>query len=778
MLLTIDNNDGAGARDYTAAIAPDPPPRIRRKLNQPTKMEAALIADTPQFVVPVLGGRVVLSRRDGAKLFTGYLAAAPVREHLGWGERGALFRYRLTAVSDEFILDRKLLPERASFVNRTAGSALKQLAEDLLPGAFTATAVDDLDTQPSYSSDSDVPFSRHAAAIALRARASYRAHDAALRLKALGGASHSISESSASFTPDGLRLARLSRLLNDVTVSGRVEPRAYVKDYFLGDGLTLLFDLSHRPFTRSNQVLVDEEYKGSSLRATHWKLTAPSGGITVSGGKLNVNGGTGVDGATRVEFVEQVELGDALLLQHGETTFNAASDAVVGGLYNGAVSVANCFAGFRITASGAQSAIRALVNGTATGSTLTTVSGHRYTFSTRLYVTQVYRRQQTFHSSVRPAGNGRGGASISADVRVLLEVHDVDPASPGSQGALSTVLYDAIVSAAPEYVTYAPVNVLSANFAITFTRMLRAVDAEVRSAIPAQSFRTRLVGTVAEGAECQVFGTPDLLFHPAYVPVANEQIVVRYRSRGRALVRITDPASIAANAQGSDDGVRAAVVRVVSPAPRTAADCENAALALLDDFTLAAWSGEYEVWSDFLPGGAASDVFPGDSMVIDVPSRAANFSAIVREVGIEMADPGGEHALYKIAFANDAAEPPGMETDDSGLREPLDITATTSTAGSTFIADLPAAEVTTVTSTTVTIDAGVTAPSGGGFEVRRSDFGWGQEYDRNLVGRFTTQVFTVTRLTRVVDFYVRQFDNSSPPKYSRYSTALHVDRPF
>ncbi|MCI0404108.1 MAG: hypothetical protein L0212_11405 [Acidobacteria bacterium] len=778
MLLTIDNNDGAGARDYTAAIAPEAPPRVRRKLNQPSELEAALIADTAQFVVPVLGGRVVLSRRDGVKLFTGYLAAAPVREHLGWGERGPVLRYRLAAGSDEFILDRKMLPERAPFVNRTAGSSLKQLAEDLLPGAFNTSAVDDLDTQPLFASDSDLTFSQQAAALALRARASYRAHDAALRLKALGATSHTVSESAAAFTPGGLRLARLPQLVNDATVSGRVEPRAYVKDYFLGDGLTLQFDLSHQPFTRNSQVLVDEEYKGSSLRATHWKLTAPSGGITVGSGRLNVNGGTGTDGATRVEFVEQVELGDALLLPHGEVTFNAASNAAIGGLYNGAVSIANCFAGFRITPSGAQSAIRALVNGVATGPTITTAANHRYALTTRLYATQVYRKQQTFHSSVRSAGNGRGGAAVSADVRVVLEVHDVDPASPGSQGALSTVLYDAIISAAPGFVTYAPVNALSANLSLSFTRLLRAVDAEVRSAIPAQSFRTRLVGTVAEGAECQVLDSLNLLFHPAYVPVANEQVVVRYRSRGRALVRITDPTSIAANAQGSDDGVRADVVRVIVPAPRTAADCENAALALLDDSTLPAWAGEYQVWSDYLPAGAASDVFPGDALVVDAPSRAANLTAIVREVGIEMADPGGERALYKIAFANDAAEPPGVGMADSRLREPLELTATTSTAGSTFIADLPAAEVTTVTSTTVSIDTGVAAPSGGGFEVRRSDIGWGQEYDRNLVGRFTTQSFTVTRLARVVDFYVRQFDNSSPPRYSRYSAALHIDRPL
>ena len=46
------------------------------------------------------------------------------------------------------------------------------------------------------------------------------------------------------------------------------------------------------------------------------------------------------------------------------------------------------------------------------------------------------------------------------------------------------------------------------------------------------------------------------------------------------------------------------------------------------------------------------------------------------------------------------------------------------------------------------------------------------------MGRFTTQVFTVTRLSRVVDFFLRQYDASAPAKYSRYSTALHVDYPL
>lgn len=63
-------------------------------------------------------------------------------------------------------------------------------------------------------------------------------------------------------------------------------------------------------------------------------------------------------------------------------------------------------------------------------------------------------------------------------------------------------------------------------------------------------------------------------------------------------------------------------------------------------------------------------------------------------------------------------------------------------------------------------------------EVRWSDSGWGQFADENLAGRFTTQTFTLPRLTKVQDYFLRQFDGSTPPKYSRRSAALHVDYPY
>ena len=63
-------------------------------------------------------------------------------------------------------------------------------------------------------------------------------------------------------------------------------------------------------------------------------------------------------------------------------------------------------------------------------------------------------------------------------------------------------------------------------------------------------------------------------------------------------------------------------------------------------------------------------------------------------------------------------------------------------------------------------------------EVRAHDYGWGQANDRNLLGRFSTQVFTLPRLARTQNYFLRLYDNSSPPRYSRHSAALHLDYPL
>src|SRR3981081_2078466 len=209
---------------------------------------------------------------------------------------------------------------------------------------------------------------------------------------------------------------------------------------------------------------------------------------------------------------------------------------------------------------------------------------------------------------------------------------------------------------------------------------------------------------------------------------------VHYRSLGHAMARVTNPASIAAQRRGIDNGLHGTVRHPKDPPARTAADCEMAALALLDDTTGPAWTGEYAVWSDFLPGNAG-DIFPGDALNIAGPSRGATFPAIVTEVEITTRNLEGEHLSYKVRFANDAAKALAFEFQTSKATTSLFVNQQTNTqVGTTYLADLTAAVITLVTSTTVTVDAGIAPVSGGGIEARWSDAGWGGRHDRKRVG--------------------------------------------
>lgn len=788
MKLTIDNLQGAGAVDYTAALDAAVAPRVVRRINQPAELRFSLIANASSFLAPVAGARVVLTRANGSFVFTGALTQAPQFQYLGWGENIPVYRYELVAGSDEVLLDAKALPNRAPFVDRTAGAALKQLAQDLLPGAFDFSAVADVDRLAAYAVNPQKKFSSHAGEIALAARASYRAMNGALSFAPVGAASYALNESDANFSPMGLNLISPNLLTNDVTVIGLDEPQAYVRDYFVGDGLTLRFYLSQTPFQQSKAALIDEEYLGPGLDAATWVVNDPTSAVSVAAQTLQVNGGAGQDGQTTVQFIEQIELGGALELQHGDVSLAAASQGVIGGLYAGAISAAGCLAGFQVTPSGAGSIIQALIQGVATGPVVATTAGHRYVLTTYLYSMEVYRVEETFHSSAHPAGSGWGGAATPADVRVVLELQDIDPSNPASLVAPATVLYDDVISSAPGFCTYALVDALNMQCSIAYTYVAHISLAEVRTALPNGNYTTQLVASLSDGGECEIASSTTLDFYPEYVPVLNTMIVASYRGSGRAVAEVVNAASVAGLAKGADNGSRGIVRTMKTPSARTQADCENAALGILDDGVGTAWAGSFQTWSDFLPGGAA-DIFPGDALAVNVPSRNAVFSAIVRSVAIDLVDPADDRGMYVIEFANDQAAPLAYQDEASATVIQLgDMPASLSTAqvGAYYLENLTDAQITQVSlsdgnqysPTTVSVDAGMAPPAGWGIEVRSHDYGWGVANDRNLLGRFNTETFTLPRLARAQNYFLRLYDNSSPPRYSRYSAALHVDYPL
>lgn len=345
-------------------------------------------------------------------------------------------------------------------------------------------------------------------------------------------------------------------------------------------------------------------------------------------------------------------------------------------------------------------------------------------------------------TSVKLGVNGALNVALAPNVGAnpagVLEIQDIIPADPATMIAPATVLYDSVIANASGFCTYVLVNAVNMQCSIGSTYAARIALAEVRTALPNSGYATELVGSLSEGAQCAIVGSTTLDFYPQYVPPLNTLIVASYRGWGRAVAEIVDSASIAELANGRDDGVRASVRVLKSPRARTQSDCENAALAILEEVVQPAWSGSYETWSDFLPGGAG-DIFPGDEMAVNIPSRGADCSAVVREVEMEILDPAGDRSRYAIKFANDAAAPLAFEDEASATTislhdRPPRLLRTE--VGGHYLTNLTNAQITVVTSTTVTVDIGIALQSGWGIEVRVRDFGWGPANDRNLLGRF------------------------------------------
>ncbi len=781
MKLLIDNFDGQGGRDYSGLVDACHGAKVARGLNAAASLSVSILSGGSALLVPLSGARVSLTRDDGSNLFTGHLTASPSCQYLGWDDHGPIYRYDLLALSDVALPNQKVTPLVPSFVARAAGDALRQLTQDTLPGWFDLTGIEPGDTVPFFDSDAAKSWATSAAEIALYGRCSFRDDDGKLFFNQLAQNTYALSESDPTFSPDALQLRSVNRVANDLTVLGQLEPAAHVKDYFAGDGYTTTFYLSQIPFTRGNQIaqnsrtILNEEY--TELDPTHWVEGDPQHAITVSNGQLEVAGGTGTDGQTCLNFVEKIELGGATVLEHGDVLFNGASDGVIGGLYAGPVSIAGCLAGFRVTSAGTNCNIQALVSGALTGMAVATQPGHHYIFTTQFYPTEVYRMQQVYHSSTHPSGSCRGGDAVACDVRVVLEVQDIDPTNPATQVAPATVLFDGVVSNAPGFCTYSLVNALNMQCSVTFTYIFLPIDALVRTTLPQGTPTTTRTGSLLAGAECRVSNSPTLQFYPSYVPAANELIEVSYRGQSHATARVINGASIAALRNGADDGVRGALRHVAMPTPRTSGDCEIAALALLDDAGQG-WTGEYRTWGQFLPGGA-NDVYPGDGLAVSAPSRHASFLAIIREMDLVVLDIASETVSYTLRFV-DAGDPSlDFTFASAAVTQMPTLTAVDVTqVGNVYLADLTGAAVTNVTSTTVTMDAGISPPSDGGVEVRYSDSAWGTGNNRNLVGRFADRSFTLPRYARSQNYFLRSYDSSSPPKYSRYSMALHVDFPL
>lgn len=338
----------------------------------------------------------------------------------------------------------------------------------------------------------------------------------------------------------------------------------------------------------------------------------------------------------------------------------------------------------------------------------------------------------------------------------------------------STILYDGALSASPGLCYFACVNSINLQGSVGYFKVRQPGTLWVVSMPSSGAPFTRRVGLAIEGADCNLLRDGLLHFYKLAIPQPGEILSVTYRVAAPSVARMASTSSIAQEGASGVPGVSQWIGRVAHPPTRNSVDCENACQALLN-FSAdpsAAWAGKY----CFYNLQDQQDIWPGDALSFQSTSGGLGSNVIVRSVTIAATSSFPEVLNYTVEFANDWAETISMKLTDA---IPVDVILPTvpETAPGAYLQNLNALQVTQINATSIMVNANVTPPANGGFEVRWRDNNFGPNVHEDLVLRSPVPNFTIVRSEDQQQFYVRMYDGSSPPLYSRISAAIFTNVP-
>jgi len=769
MKITIDG------QDYTAALDAARPLTIERKLNEPSLCQLWLSLPTNgSLVMPVRNQSMAVTGDDGTYYFTGYIAVSPLPEYAGHAMEGPRYRIAIQALSDELLLDQLLMPPSTGATGESAGALMTALVTHAGGSGLSTQGLSLNTAVGNFSPDKGAPWSKSAGQVASMARASYRAINGALTASSVPGAVHPLNETDGSLNLAALAFTASDKraLANDVTVCGESEPVAYVTEYFLGDGVTTQFYLTADPYfpASSKSTIIHELFNEAQINQCVWGVTGGAGYLSLGASGLTMNGGNGIDGETLLTWIDPVEMGGTLLLEAVGVTLAAGSTGELAGFFVGTDKQTTCTAGFQATAQPGTGTVtlQPLIQGSPVGTAYVINPAYQYTLRVRVHCAENERELAIYHSFGDSGPITSGGQLNAAPGNVQMEIQEL----VNGVGGMPVTLYDGTMAGLP-----AACNVVAAS-SISLTGTMRALNLTnlgsgwVVSTPPNGGAYTRRVGSTAEAAECHLERTGRAVFYNGYTPVAGEQIAVSYRTVGRAVGRAVNAANQQALASAGMPTEAAWIGSVTNPPARSSADCRNAALVMEQAAASvsALWSGTYKGnRSSF-----TSDVWPGDALLLNAPSTNLDAQVVVRTVTVSYKASHPDLVEYAIAFANDWA-------DDLAIKTSATVPANTwlpAPIAPTVLANLNNLTVTTLNGTKVAINAGVTPPTGGGFEIRLRDFAFMAGEDPSLVMRSTQPTMTLLRIAANDRFFIRMFDGSTPPNYSEFSTALFINLPL
>jgi hypothetical protein len=312
------------------------------------------------------------------------------------------------------------------------------------------------------------------------------------------------------------------------------------------------------------------------------------------------------------------------------------------------------------------------------------------------------------------------------------------------------------------------------------------------------------------------------------IPKAGDLVRVTYRKAGVAVGRAINSTSITSEASVfGDDGVRRLVKSDYDPLPRTSEECEVLAMALATEESYQHYEGTYTQFSKYeftgepIPGmilqfSNMSAVYPSftsemiqevtttfEDYGVDIP--AASPPRLREELFSHTVKFGRFDKLKSLLKNITKTQKPYTAVDTVVVPNAVDVAAasTTTTADSILWSDvnlvLSGRGTTTYYPSTAldyvkTLDiiswdsspwtplankyhwkVNESYPSGGGWEFRSFDVGWGNDNNKSLIYKGTTGTLDTVRNKKGKYVFVKAYDATG--KYSRFPSAVHAEWP-
>lgn len=496
----------------------------------------------------------------------------------------------------------------------------------------------------------------------------------------------------------------------------------------------------------------------------------------------------------------------------------------------GDLSAADCLAGFDIrtapnttvsvTASGANGIqMCPIVSGAFVGTPVVSVQNHHYVLQTAISA-RFPKRYQPIYRNL--AGTPFGDNFLPSLAEVTFTITDVDLAQAYNIATLNNPFvpqyvptitsYTSSGQPLPSFAAYAIFNSINLNCTVNYTLISQPPQALLQAAsltgaiitnpialtggqlppydsddplamplgTPITEYQHYTMGFGMENTTATVAlngSTDELQFFTNTIPGVGARIRFQAWQKGHAVSRIQDPVSIANEAAlVGDDGERTAVVSDMSPLPRTSYECDQAAQAYITDRENVQYDGDYSVESYFAD---PTQDYPRSGRKFNVTSPQRGLSGqqlLVRQVRMSVLELRQEILKYDISFGQDlylekllkrflplnpantlTPQETAVAPDPQNLPVP-------GTQFTTYLDNLNNAMLSFVNGTQITVDLG--APPITGVEVRRSDTGWG--FNKvNVIGTFTTQVFTLPRTLIDQTWYMRMVNGNQSSRFTR-----------